>query len=99
MTATTVNQKNGSVVLLAYVDNSGFLAVQSRETVNVTTVYSGFSTPKRLVEGDGKIATGLAAVGSSGEPKVIFVKGQRILELSGADVAATNWTTLDVTSA
>lgn len=98
MTATTVNQNNGSVVLLAYVDSSGFLTVQSRETVNVTTDYSGFSTPRRLVEGDGKIATGLAAVGIAGEPKVYYVVNQKILELLGTDVAAANWTTVDVTS-
>ncbi|PVH77509.1 hypothetical protein DL98DRAFT_517340 [Cadophora sp. DSE1049] len=98
MTATTVNQKNGTVVLLAYVDSSGFLTVQSRDTVNVSAVYSGFSTPKRLVEGDGTIATGLAAVGTSGEPKVYFVVNQKILELSATDVTAGNWTTVDVTS-
>ncbi|KAH7370129.1 hypothetical protein BKA65DRAFT_487723 [Rhexocercosporidium sp. MPI-PUGE-AT-0058] len=98
MTATTVNQKNGSVVLLAYVENSGFLTTQFRETVNITTDYSGFSAPKRLVEGDGKISTGLAAVGTSGEPRVYFVVNQKILELSGTDVAAANWTTVDVIS-
>ncbi|KAG4438271.1 hypothetical protein IFR05_006253 [Cadophora sp. M221] len=98
MTATTINQSNGSVVLLAYVDNSGFLTVQSRGTVNVTANYGGFSTPKRLVEGDGKITTGLAAVGMAGEPKVYYVVKQKILELSGTDVAAASWTTVDVTS-
>lgn len=98
MTATTVAQKNETVLLLAYVDSSGFLTVQSRGTTDISAVYSGFSNPKRLVEGDGKITSGLAAVGNLGQPKVYFVVNQKILELSALDVAAANWTTVDVTS-
>ena len=45
LTATTVNQTNGSMVLLAWVSSTGFLTVQSRATVNVTQyVYSCSST-------------------------------------------------------
>ena len=42
--------------------------------------------------------TGLAAVGSQGVPKIYFVTNQKILELSANDVAAANWTIVDVTS-
>lgn len=64
----------------------------------ISSRYSAFSAPNELVEGDGQMQTGLAAVGSQGVPKIYFVSNEKILELSANDVAAPNWTTVDVTS-
>jgi hypothetical protein len=93
MTATTI----GNNMLLAYVSSTGFLTVQSRGTTNVTQ-YNEFNRPKTLLEGDGSVATGIAAVDLGGEPKVYFVSERKILELSATDVGALNWTRVDTTA-
>jgi hypothetical protein len=97
LTATTVTQPNGTFVFLAYVASSSFLTVQSRGILNVTQ-YSAFSVPVNVIQGDGESETGLGAVAVEGAPKIYFGTGQKILELSGSAVTATNWTQVDVTS-
>jgi len=97
LTATTVTQPNGTFVFLAYVASNSFLTVQSRGTLNVTQ-YNTFSSPVNVMQGDGESETGLGAVGIEGAPKIYFGTGQKILELSGSAVTATNWTQVDVTS-
>src|SRR3954471_9600087 len=86
ITAATIDQPGGSVVLLCYISKNKFLTIQSRSTINVTD-YSVYSTPKQLIEGDGNMRTGLAAISFDGAPVIIFVNNQTILELSGSDVA------------
>jgi len=100
MTSTVVNQSNSSMVLLAYFSSDGILTVQSRGTANGTqTQFNAFSVPKTILMGDGHIPTGIAAFGSSGGmPEIYFVWDQSILEVSANDVAATNWTTFNLTS-
>lgn len=100
MTSTVVNQSNSSMVLLAYFSSDGNLTVQSRGTANGTqTQFNAFSVPKTILVGDGYIPTGIAAFGSpGGMPEIYFVSGQNILEVSADDVAATNWTTFNLTS-
>jgi hypothetical protein len=97
LTATAITQPNGIFVFLAYVASNSFLTVQSRGIVNVTQ-YNAFSTPINVVQGDGESETGLAAIGFDGAPKLYFGIGQKILELSGSSVTATNWTQVVVTS-
>jgi len=101
MTSTVMNQSNSSTVLLAYFSSDGSLTVQSRGTANGTqTEFNAFSIPKTILVGDGHIPTGITAIESSGGvPIIYFVKNQTILEISFDDVAATNWTVFDVTSA
>lgn len=95
LTATTVYQDTVRV-FLAWVSSSGFLNIQSRDTVNVTQ-YNTFSDPKQMAEGDGGEQQGLAATGIySGEPggaRVYFADGEKILELGGN---GTNWTTVSL---
>lgn len=100
MTSTVVNQSNSSMVLLAYFSSDGNLTVQSRGTANGTqTQFNAFSVPRTILVGDGHIPTGIAAFGSSGGmPEIYFVSDQSILEVSANDVAATNWTTFNLTS-
>jgi hypothetical protein len=100
MTSTVVTKSNNTIVLLAYVSSDGNLTVQSRDTANGTqTQFNAFSVPKRILVGDGHIPTGIAAVGSpEGMPEIYFVSNQSILEVSADDVAATNWTTFNLTS-
>jgi hypothetical protein len=97
LTATTVTQPSGIFVFLAYVASNSFLTVQSRGILNVTQ-YNAFSVPVNVIQGDGESETGLGAVGVEGAPKIYFGTGQKILELSGSAVTATNWTQVDVTS-
>jgi len=97
LAAATIDQADGSMVLLAYFSKTGFITIQSRGTINITD-YSTYSTPQQLVEGDSSSRTGLAAISLSGEPKVYFVNNQTILELSGTTVAAANWTTKDISA-
>jgi hypothetical protein len=97
LTATTVTQPSGIFVFLAYVASNSFLTVQSRGILNVTQ-YNAFSAPFNVIQGDGESETGIGAVGVEGAPKIYFGTGQKILELSGSAVTATNWTQVDVTS-
>jgi hypothetical protein len=100
LTSTVIHQTNATMVLLCYVSSEGFLTVQSRGTANQTnTLYSAFSAPEQILQGDGGQTTGIAAFDSSGHPMIYFVKNDTILEISAPDVASTNWTTFDVTSA
>lgn len=100
LTSTVVHETNSTIVMLAYVSSDGYLSVQSRGTANQTnTEFNAFSTPQKIVLGDGGQTTGIAAFDSSGHPIIYFVKGNRILEISASDVEAGNWTTFDVTSA
>jgi hypothetical protein len=74
--------------------------VQSRGTANQTnTQFDAFSTPENILQSDGATTSGIAAFDSSGHPLIYFVKGDSILEVSATDVAASNWSTVDVTSA
>lgn len=102
LTAAAVNAANGTSVMLTYVDSSGFLAVQSRGTElgpgNGTDAYGAFAAPKRLLEGDGFVETGVVALGVDGDAKVLFVSGQKVLEVSAGDGVAGNWTSVDVTA-
>jgi hypothetical protein len=71
--------------------------VQSRGRLNVTQ-YNTFSAPVNVTQGDEESEKGLGAAGIDGAPKIYFGTGQKILELSGSAVTATNWTQIDVTS-
>jgi hypothetical protein len=97
LTATTITQPNGTFVFLAYVASNSFLTLQSRGILNITQ-YGAFSVPVDVIQGDGESETGLGAVGVEGVPKIYFGTGQKIFELSGSAVTATNWTQVDVTS-
>jgi hypothetical protein len=100
LTSAVIHQVNSTMVLLAYVSSDGYLTVQSRGTANQTnTQFDAFSTPNKILQGDGGTMTGIAAFDSSGHPLIYFVKNDSILEVSAPDVAAANWTTFDVTSA
>jgi hypothetical protein len=94
ITITTVAESANSTILLAYVAISGFLNVQARRTTDVN--HGGFSLPVQLVEGDGYLNTGLAAVGSLGVATVLFASGQNILELSSENSMGGNWTTVTI---
>ena len=92
ISATVVTKLNSSSVLLAYVSDSGFITVQTRETENITR-YGAFSTPLKLAQGNGQ-QTQLAAVGIMGSPTVLFDAQTKITELSSDNLTApaSNWT-------
>ncbi|KAI9853750.1 MAG: hypothetical protein M1813_001818 [Trichoglossum hirsutum] len=96
LTATIISGNSSSTVLLAYVAKSGFLNVQTRETTN-TTKFSAFTTPTQLIESNGHSRTGLGSVGSFGDARIIFVKDQKIFEVSNTNATATsNWNITEI---
>jgi hypothetical protein len=100
LTATTMEEPAPSSlkVLLAWVSESGFVNVQSRDTMNVTE-YNAFSAAKQLFEGDGGVQPGLAATGVYCGAQVYVAAEEKNLELqSGGDDLGANWTTGDVSS-
>jgi len=100
LTSTVVHQTNSTMVMLAYVASDGYLTVQWRGTANQTnTEFDAFSTPQSLYRGDGGQTTGIAAFDSLGQPRIVFVDNDTILEFSAPDVAAASWANFDVTSA
>ena len=100
LTSTVIHQPNATMVLLAYVASDGFLTTQWRGTANQTnTVYNAFSAPQNVLQGDGGSTTGIAAFDAQGQPMIVFVKNNHVLEISAPDVAAKNWSVFDVTAA
>jgi hypothetical protein len=100
LTSTVIHQPNSTMAMLAYVSGDGYLTVQSRGTSNGTTTrFNAFSVPVKVLQGDGKHSTGIAAFDSEGQPIIYFVKNNHVLEISAPDVAAKSWSTFDVTSA
>jgi len=94
ITATTVKASTGDMILLAYIAKNDFLEVQTRGTMNGTT-FSAFSSPNKIVEGNGHPRTGVAAVDSSGMPMVYLVNGRKIVEMSSNNSSA-KWTNVDI---
>jgi hypothetical protein len=93
VSATLLTDKNGtSTVFLGYVDNNGFISVQSRAAKGDISLSSlGSFTAKVLVrEGAGEPLFGLATIGNAGVPLIYAVVNQDILELSGATISAVS---------
>ncbi len=96
LTATLISGNASSTVLLAYIAESGFLNVQTRGTTN-NTKFNAFTTPTQLIESNGHSRTGLGSVGSFGDARIIFVKDQKIFEVSNTNATATsNWNTTEI---
>ncbi|KAE9374738.1 hypothetical protein N431DRAFT_372589 [Stipitochalara longipes BDJ] len=100
LTSTVIHQPNATMVLLTYVASNGFLTVQSRGTANGTnTVFHAFSAPENVIQGDGSSTTGIAAFDAQGKPMIYLMKNNHVLEISAPDVAAKNWSSVDITAA
>lgn len=95
LASTTIDDGNGSIILLAYITEGGFLTVQTRQAENPDV--EAFSSPVQVVEGDGQANTGLTAVGWSQQARLIFMEGDQILELSSSNsTVGMNWTTATI---
>jgi hypothetical protein len=82
LTFTVIHQTNSAMVMLAYVSGDGYLTVQSRRTLNGTTMqFDAFSIPPKALQGDGSHSTGIAAFDAEGLPLIHFVKSDHILKI------------------
>lgn len=93
VSATLLTDKNGSSnVFLSYVDNNGFISVQSRAATKDISLSNlgNFTAKDQAKEGAGEPLFGLVAVANSGVPLIYVVINRDILELSGASVSVAS---------
>jgi hypothetical protein len=95
LASMTINDGNGSIILLAYMMEGGFVTVQTRRAENPDP--EAFSSPVQVAEGDGQTGTGLTALGWLQQARLYFLEGEEIVELSSSNsTVGRNWTTVTI---